>query len=72
MARAVMTRTVRLTLNIDEAKTLHQLLCNVEGQPEGPRGDCDRIRDALYASGAISTAPHRISGELRIEAEDEI
>lgn len=72
MARAVMTRTVRLILTVDEATTLHQILKHVAGDTEGPRGDCDSICEALYASGAISSKPHRISGDLRIEAEDEI
>ena len=69
---------VVLHMTVEEAGTLKQLLNQIGGDPEGPRGVLDKISAALHEAGVVSTrykveihfsALHDVS-YLRIEKGD--
>jgi hypothetical protein len=46
--------SVEITMSHEDAFVLQKILCNISGDPYGPRGVSDRISSALEAIGIYS------------------
>ena len=51
--------TVTLTMSRETARTLLAVARRIGGPPEGPRGNMDRIANALQEAGITSDFPRR-------------
>ncbi len=60
---------VVITMSKEDAIVLQKVLCNVSGDPEGPRGVVDNISSALETIGICSfwdDPKFRVKGDLHI------